>query len=218
MKKSGRPRKDISGQRFGFLVAKKYVRSEGYCTVMWECVCDCGNIHEASRANLERGSVKSCGCKRKELIGNASRKHGMWGTRPWRIWEGMRRRCREVSHKDYPRYGGAGVDYNDSWNDFSVFWNDMENGYDDNLTLDRIDGTKGYSKENCRWATYERQAANRTDNRRYRGMLLTHIGPKLGGTRGLVHNRLRAGWSLKAACTTPVIDTGGRLHRNKKPH
>lgn len=194
-----------------------YVRSEGHCTIVWKCVCDCGKEHEASRANLESGNVKSCGCLKKETDGTQNRKHGMWGTRPWRIWEGMRRRCREEGHKDYPRYGALGIDYEESWREFSGFWEDMKNGYRDNLTLDRIDGTKGYSKQNCRWATYRKQAANRKDNRRYKAKLLTHIGKTLGGSRSLVHNRLNAGWTMEDACTTPVKETGGRLHSNKKP-
>ena len=85
----------------------------------------------------------------------------MTGERPWRIWLQMKNRCRNPEHKDYRNYGARGIDMPDSWfNDFSVFWEDMRKGYADDLTLDRRDNEKSYSKANCRWVSLKVQGRN----------------------------------------------------------
>lgn len=89
---------------------------------------------------------------------------GLKGTRIWRIWCGMKTRCNNPKCKDYPKYGGAGIRVCEQWNHFRAFWEDMKLGYQNDLQLDRIDNTKGYSKENCRWVTVRQQQRNRRSN------------------------------------------------------
>jgi len=90
-----------------------------------------------------------CGCNR-----GANRKvHGMTGTRPYSIWGNMKSRCTNTTIPNYPRYGGRGITYNPKWETFIGFWEDMQEGYDDNFEIDRIDVNLGYYKENCRWIT-----------------------------------------------------------------
>ena len=203
-KTTGRPRADLTGKTFNYLTVEKFSRTYGHSTVYWLCKCVCGKKHEVSRAHLQKNVVKSCGCKRRELQKDAHTVHGMTNTRPFRIWDGIRRRCREVNHRDYPRYGGVGITYDKKWETFLGFWNDMKKGYADDLSIDRIDGTKGYSKENCRWATSAEQALNRKSTRLYKGRSFADISRSLGGSRGLVNSRLSSGWDIDRACTTPA--------------
>jgi len=78
--------------------------------------------------------------------------HGMVGTRVYKIWQNMKTRCYYPSHKSYKNYGGKGIIVCPEWKDsFHNFWEDMREGYDDCLTIDRRDSTKNYVKSNCRW-------------------------------------------------------------------
>ena len=104
-------------------------------------------------------------------------KHGLAKTRIYNIWKRMRQRCNLVTHPAYAHYGGAGITVCEEWNNsktgFINFYNwSMANGYSEELfesgrgkySLDRIDGSKGYSPDNCRWATAVEQAMNRRTN------------------------------------------------------
>ena len=98
----------------------------------------------------------------------------------------MKKRCYDKNHKLYNRYGGRGITICDEWaKDFMSFYNwSMANGYQDNLTIDRIDNNKGYSPDNCRWVDMKIQSNNRCNNRRvcYQGQeyTLSELADKLG--------------------------------------
>lgn len=98
-------------------------------------------------------------------IGERTRTHGDFGTRLYRIWAAMKRRCNNKNCPEYPRYGGAGISYDPNWETYEGFrdWA-RSHGYSDKLTLDRIDNSKGYFPDNCRWADWETQQNNRTNN------------------------------------------------------
>lgn len=88
--------------------------------------------------------------------------HGLYKTRINGIWRNMRYRCNSISSKDYNNYGGRGITICKEWDDFMEFYKwSMANGYNDNLSIDRINNDKGYSSDNCRWATSKEQAGNR---------------------------------------------------------
>lgn len=83
--------------------------------------------------------------------------------RIYKIWQGIRQRCNDPNDKDYEDYGGRGIRVCEEWDKSSeafVRWA-LENGYADNLSIDRIDTNSGYSPENCRWATWKQQAINK---------------------------------------------------------
>lgn len=88
-------------------------------------------------------------------------KHGMAGSRPYNIWFDVKRRCSDPSRKNYPHYGGRGISYSAKWEDFEGFWEDMQEGYSDVLTLERVDVNGNYCKENCTWVTQEDQKKNK---------------------------------------------------------
>ncbi len=136
-------------------------------------------------------------------------KHGMKGTRPYRIWEAMKARCNRKTTINFKHYGGKGISYDPRWNDFSLFWQDMTEGYADNLTLDRKDSTKNYSKENCRWVTIQQQQLNKISNRiiEYEGkkQTVTEWERELGFNRGVIRQRLDIyRWSIEKALTKPL--------------
>ena len=81
-------------------------------------------------------------------------------TRQYNIWNNMKMRCLNPRNKKYNIYGARGITVCDKWLSFSGFWEDMSEGYDDSLTLERIDSDSNYEKSNCKWATYSEQNYN----------------------------------------------------------
>lgn len=161
-------KKDLTGQRFGRLVVIG-VDDRGTRKTYLYCQCDCGTVKSIRSDGLLSGAVKSCGCLKREQDKTnltANHKHKMSHTRPYVIWQGMKSRCYNHNDSRYDRYGGRGVTVCDEWrDDFTAFYEwALKNGYEDNLTIDRIDNDKGYSPDNCRWADTETQCRNRSTN------------------------------------------------------
>lgn len=163
---------DLTGLRFGRLTiikrADDYISPKGARHVQWECKCDCGKSVVASSCQLNSGNAKSCGCLRKEIYKRGT--HHMSNTRLFRIWASMHKRCENKNDtKDYPRYGGRGIIVCNEWSGKSGFENffkwAMENGYSDNLTIDRKDVNGNYEPSNCRWADRKTQNRNRRDTK-----------------------------------------------------
>lgn len=149
----------LEGKKFGKLTVEKFLRIDGKMAV-WLCKCDCGNVTEASTGKLKFGAKKSCGCLSIEI----STKHSMAGTRPYSIWQGMKTRCSNENAINYGNYGGRGISYDPKWEVFDGFWEDMQEGYSDELSLERINNDTGYNKNNCHWATINEQCSNRRVN------------------------------------------------------
>ena len=131
----------------------------------------------------------------------------MKGTRLYRIWSGIKDRCCNQNSKYWDRYGARGITVCNEWkNSFEQFYQwSLDNGYRENLTLDRIDNNKGYSADNCRWATYKEQENNRSNNRKleYEGEVhtISQWSDIVGIEQRLISQRLYHGWSIKRALT-----------------
>lgn len=128
-----------------------------------ECVCDCGKSVTVLVSNLRRGHSLSCGCLRNESTSKALTTHGMAGRRVYNTWAHMKQRCNNPSNDAYKYYGERGITVCKEWErDFLSFYQwAICKGYNDTLSIDRIDNDKGYFPENCRWADAVTQAANR---------------------------------------------------------
>jgi hypothetical protein len=159
----------LNGQKFGRLTVVKFNRwerlSENQQVSVWDCLCDCGAEHSTRRNNL--GEHSSCGCWFREKISESSTKHGMHGTPTHKSWTKMKERCSLSSYVEKEYYQDLGISVCEEWlNSFEAFYSDMGER-PEGTTLDRIDPTKGYYKENCRWADLTIQAYNqrkRQDN------------------------------------------------------
>ena len=181
-------RYDLTGQRFGRLVAIKYVpsnkrrerdgtRREG----KWLCACDCGMTTMVCASDLVHGRTQSCGCLHDEATGNRARKHS--GALPGRrerlytIWCAMKQRCYYNKSQSRKNYSMKGITVCDEWlHDYAAFrdWS-YANGYReqekctkraDVLSIDRIDPRKGYSPDNCQWISFSKNAKKRFEDER----------------------------------------------------
>jgi hypothetical protein len=126
-------------------------------------VCVCGKIKTGNKYDIVNGKIKSCGCYIRDFMINSRHlvKHEMCGSSIYNIWITMKDRCNNKKNKVYKYYGGRGITVCNEWKDsFEHFYKDMGDR-PEGLSLDRIDVSKGYSKDNCRWATHSDQAHNK---------------------------------------------------------
>lgn len=167
-KRKPSPMMDLTGERFGRLTVLKEAERSKSGKRMWKCRCDCGKIITTRQSDLRAGKSKSCGCVSLEKSRRRLYKHGMNNTPILNVYHGMKQRCLNPNDSSYENYGGRGITICDEWNgeDGSInFLNwAMENGYAEGLSIDRIDNDKGYSPDNCRWATRQEQNSNKRNS------------------------------------------------------
>ena len=211
---------NLIGQRFGKLLVVELTGIHDHKERHWRCVCDCGNEYIAKSSGLVHGQTVQCRqCSYKQIsqtnnrgLSEPKRLHG--------IYVNMMTRCYNSNYELFHRYGGRGIAVCDDWRKggFAAFraWA-LSNGYSDDLTIERIDNDKGYSPDNCRWATRTEQANNRHTNR-----LLSLNGEtdtmanwsrRLNIPYHAIQTRIdRCGWSEEEALSTPYRK--GRVSRD----
>lgn len=166
--------KDLTGQKFERLIVKGYIGKNNKNHALWLCRCSCDNYTLVTTTDLKSGHVKSCGCLKIEMTiernkNNSYAKHGQSRTRIYRIWQLMKDRCSNVNRDRYKDYGGRGITYCKEWVDFKCFYSwAIDNGYKENLTIDRINVNGNYEPNNCRWITNKEQQ----NNKRYHHLFL----------------------------------------------
>jgi hypothetical protein len=204
--------KDLTGETIGRL--KVLYRTEdhyypsGRHDVMYTCKCECGNIVDVLGIHLRSGHTKSCGCYREFTTKINKTTHGMTNTRLYYIWKNMKSRCFNPNNQDYLDYGGRGITVCQEWvNDFVNFmmWS-LQHGYNDTLTIDRINVNGNYEPSNCRWATQKVQCNNTRVNIYVELDGITHTLKEwceiLNLDYNKIHSRVYNGWDPVIALTT----------------
>lgn len=154
------------GERFGRLTVIEEVGHIPPDGRRFKCLCDCGSYIITAPSRLKSGGVLSCGCISREKRVEILTKHGLRYHPLYRRWSNMKHRCSSPNDKKYEIYGGRGIKVCDEWkNDFKAFYDwSIANGYEEGLTLDRINVDGDYEPSNCRWATLDVQNNNKRNN------------------------------------------------------
>lgn len=205
-------RRDITGQRFGRLVAvSRESRKQGAKTrSFWLCACDCGQERFVALDSLLVGDTLSCGCLQRELAVKRGVTHGGSTSRVYRIWSGVVQRCSNPRCPAFHNYGGRGIKMHEPWGkSFPAFAAYVGEPPGPKHSIDRINTNGNYEPGNIRWATAEEQGRNR------RNTILVDLDGRTVSlkeatqTRRLpyatVYRRIsRLGWAASEALSTPI--------------
>lgn len=181
------------------------------------CKCECGRKRNVLLYHLRNRATQSCGClvREKHTTHGESSSRNKKETAEHSTWSGMIARCTNENSPGYNNYGGRGIHVCDRWLSYENFLEDMGRRPSPRHSIDRIDNDKGYSPDNCRWATQKEQCRNKRTNR-----LITANGEtktlaewaEITGLRtGTISERLRHGWSPESAVLEPL-----KIIRKKK--
>lgn len=202
------------GKRYGRLTVVSISGINNSGAKMLLCICDCGNKKIATVSNLKHQHVTSCGCGRREITAKRSLKHGLCYTPEYRCWAEIKKRCYNQNHKFYSHYGARGISMCDRWRySFESFLSDMGPKPPSMDSIDRRDNDKGYSPDNCRWATITEQQNNKRSNRvlEFKGkrMTLAQWGRHLNVPRERLNRRLNAGYTVEQILTQKIYERRG---------
>lgn len=202
---------DLTGKKFGLLTVVERSSGPNKKHTYWLCECECGTQRVVAAAHLKSGHTKSCGCL------TSSKKDSFTVHRLKKIFQGMKKRCYNHNTPGYMYYGVRGIQICDEWlHDFQAFYEwAMANGYEDHLTIDRINVNGNYEPSNCRWATKLEQSNNTRANVfiSYNGktQTISEWARELNIHVHTLENRLYRGWTIEDAFTKPA-----RRYKRKK--
>lgn len=173
------------------------------------CQCKCGTVKHVDRYSVKTELSKSCGCLRKQLNTKGNRQ-----TRAYSIWQNMKARCSNPNNPKYEYYGAKGIAVCSRWEDFDKFFEDMGEP-SSQFTLERIDSTKGYSLNNCKWASRLEQQQNISSNHNisYKGktLCIAAWSRELKIIETTLRNRIRRGWPVERAFN-PTLRQGTKCN------
>ena len=204
---------DLTGVRFGRLVAIELDSVLRRKKSLWKCQCDCGNVRVVEISSLRSGTTQSCGCLYRESRSQINLKHGC--SRPgqqtpeFKTWQRMKSRCHIPSDGCYYKYGGRGIQVCERWrSSFEAFLADMGLRPGPEYSIDRKNNAGHYEPSNCHWTTREVQSRNKRNNRwiTFNGLTLclADWSAKTGINVRTLHARLSTGWSAERALTEPT--------------
>lgn len=203
--------------------APDHIQPSGFHKPVWKCQCSCANhtilLVTSNRLLDKNCPTRSCGCLQRERASEVNKTHGETETRLYRIHCAMKQRCLNPNNKYYCNYGGRGIKICKEWLVYENFrdWA-ISNGYDDSLSIDRIDVNGNYEPLNCKWSTFIEQCNNMRTNKFLTFGNETHTMSEwsriLNISKEMIRGRIRRGWSVEEALTIPEIKKGYRLHES----
>lgn len=204
--------KDLTSQRFGRWTALEISGRNRHNQILWLCLCDCGNLSKIPSGTLSSGRSKSCGCLHKEIVSVKQTTHGLYSHPLYRTWNSMVHRCCSPTDKDYLSYGGRGISVFDRWTDnpleFINYASSLPNCGTEGYTLDRIDNNGNYEPGNIKFSTSLEQGNNKRSCQYFtylnKTQCLSAWSREFGITRYVLSRRIKKGWSIEKALTTPV--------------
>lgn len=199
---------DITNEKYGLILvlSEDKTRCQDSRYRYWRCLCECGNEVIVRQDHLRTGNTKSCGCLKN------TKKYSQQVAKVHKAWVNMKSRCYSEKSEYYKHYGGRGIKVCDRWlESFENFYEDMGDKPSKDHSLDRIDNDGDYCPENCRWATWEEQANNRSNNRtvniKGKSKTLAEWCREYDIDQRLVSSRVSGlGWSYEDALTTPLTN------------
>lgn len=202
------------GKKFGTLTIVSYIgirkRDKSY-----NYVCECGKTGIVTRYRLK--VVQSCGCKKDRSFGKRNATHGLSQKKIYKVWRSLMSRCYDTENPQYYRYGGRGITVSKEWHELTKFAEDMGDP-PKGLQIDRVDNNKGYSKENCRWATRKENMNNREANvfinLNGESRTVSEWCAIFNFKTSTIYGRLKAGWETDKLFIKP--DVRNRMAKFKK--
>lgn len=205
---------DLTGQKIGRLKVLKRAPNNKFNQVCWVCLCDCGNTVTVIGTRLHNRKTLSCGCIRKEITKqrnlDTGKAKGASKTRLYSIYKGIKRRLFNQNDASFSNYGGRGIEICREWlDDYKEFerWA-LKNGYNENLTIDRIDVNGNYCPENCRWVDRKTQSNNKRNNHFITVNGITKTLSEWSDISGVhyytIFDRISHGWNERDAIFTPA--------------
>lgn len=203
---------NITGMRFGKLVAIREVERDADKRRCWECKCDCGKLMVTAAKRLHNHTCQSCGCRRAKMVSDLQKTHGESKSDEYRIWASMKDRCYNPKSVSYRFYGARGVQVCSEWlnkNGFDKFIACLGKRPTAKHSIDRINSRGNYEPGNVRWATRKEQNNNARSNVNltFQGEILTMAqwADKIGLPYGCLQQRIiKLKWTLEKALTTKI--------------
>ena len=179
------------------------------------CQCSCGSELKRIRTDgLINGNVVGCGCVRNERTTT----HGLTNHKHFKRWSHIMDRCYNERTKSYKDYGGRGISVCDAWHDVTTFINDLPDGYQPGMQIDRIDNNGNYEPGNVKWSTRKQQCANKRSNRYFElngeTKIMAEWAADIGVKHSVISDRIASGWPIDKALT---VRPGEWTTRTRKP-